>query len=265
MNRDLKKAIKERNAILFAGSGVSAGLGAPTWSGLIDEIARQLDFDPKVFRTTTESYLTLAEYYLIEKGSLGELRSWMDRNWNVDDEKIRSSDVHKAIVDLDFPTIYTTNYDSNIENAYRVHGKTIDKVVDVRSLLKCKEGHPHIVKLHGDFEADETLVLAETDYFERLAFESPLDIKLRADALAKPILFIGYSISDINVRLLLHKLWKLWDKDALRKHQPSSYLFLTKPNEIQEKVLNRWGIQVIVGDHEDHTKSLLHFLDGLQN
>lgn len=39
---------------------------------------------------------------------------------------------------------------------------------------------------------------------------SPLDIKLRADALGKSILFIGYSLTDINIRYLLYKLHIQW-------------------------------------------------------
>jgi len=34
--------------------------------------------------------------------------------------------------------------------------------------------------------------------FDRLYFSSPLDIKLRTDALGRSILFIGYSLSDVN-------------------------------------------------------------------
>lgn len=261
---DLKQAIKKRNAVLFVGSGVSAGLGVPTWMGLMDEIARQLKFDPSVFHATSSNYLTMAEFYKLKFGSIGPLRSWMDRNWNVSDNVIKKSDVHKIIVELDFPIIYTTNYDNNIENTYRIYNKNIDKVVDVRNLLSISSGDPCIIKLHGDFSSDDSIVLTETDYFNRLEFDSPLDIKLRSDVLAKPMLFIGYSMSDINVRLLLHKLWKIWDRDSFRNIRPPSYLFLTKPNEIEETVLEKWGVKVIVGDHDDPTASLSHFLQSLK-
>jgi hypothetical protein len=47
-------------------------------------------------------------------------------------------------------------------------------------------------------------VLTETDFLNRLSFDSPLDIKLHADALGRTVLFIGYSMTDPNIRLLLH-------------------------------------------------------------
>ena len=39
----------------------------------------------------------------------------------------------------------------------------------------------HIVKFHGTFDDDASLVLTESSYFDRLEFESAIDIKLRAN------------------------------------------------------------------------------------
>jgi len=100
-----------------------------------------------------------------------------------------------------------------------------------------------IIKFHGDTISDDSIVLTESSYFERLAFDSPLDIKLRADMLGKSILFIGYSLSDINIRLLIYKLYQLWQKSNNSSKRPKSYLFLPTPNPIQETILNCRGIQ----------------------
>ena len=55
---------------------------------------------------------TLAEFYVLQTGSVGPLRSWMDVEWHRDAaEKVRRSDIHRLIVELGFPVIYTTNYD----------------------------------------------------------------------------------------------------------------------------------------------------------
>ena len=43
----------------------------------------------------------------------------MDRTWSVSEERVRGSRLHELIVELDFPLIYTTNYDSNLEVAFR--------------------------------------------------------------------------------------------------------------------------------------------------
>jgi len=260
----LKKSVRDKQAILFAGAGVSATLGAPTWGELINHIGEELGFEPAVFRALSSNYLTLAEYYKIERGSIGPLRSWMDKNWNFTDEEIMSSEVHNLIVKLDFPIIYTTNYDSNIERAFELHHKKVRKIVDVKDFLSVEDDERQVIKLHGDFESDESIVLAETDYFNRLSFESPLDIRLRSDVLARPVLFIGYSLSDINVRMLLHKLWETWSSSPYSTQQPNSYVFLPRPNPIEEKVLAQWGVKTIVGEDPDLAKSLEDFLHDLQ-
>jgi len=263
MMDELKEAIRKKQAILFAGAGVSAVLGAPTWGQLIDHIGEELGFDADVFRSLSTNYLTLAEYYKIERGNIGPLRSWMDKSWNFSDQKIKDSRVHQLIVDLDFSTIYTTNYDSNIERAFELRDKSVRKIVDVKDFLSVEYDERQVIKLHGDFESDESIVLTETDYFNRLSFESPLDIRLRSDVLARPVLFIGYSLSDINVRMLLHKLWETWNSSPHRAHQPSSYIFLPRPNEIEEKVLEQWGVKTLVGDDPNPGTALEKFLSEL--
>ena len=262
---DLRKAVREKRAILFAGAGISAVLGAPTWGELIDHIGTELGFESKVFRSLSTNYLTLAEYYKLERGSIGPLRSWMDKSWNFSDQKIKGSSVHQKIADLDFPIIYTTNYDSNIERALELRGKRVSKIVDVKDFLSVQGDAHQVIKLHGDFEDDKSIVVTETDYLNRLSFESPLDIRLRSDVLARPVLFIGYSLSDINVRMLLHKLWETWNSSPHQAHQPNSYIFLPRPNEIEERVLAQWGVKTLVGEDPDPEKSLEKFLSELSN
>ena len=107
---ELKEAIQQKNVILFVGSGVSKNLGLPTFSELIDEVARLLHYDSDIFKSLS-NYQSLVEYYKIKKKSIGELRSYMDTKWHNPNIQIEKSEIHKLIVDLEFPIIYTTNYD----------------------------------------------------------------------------------------------------------------------------------------------------------
>ena len=99
MNEELKRAIKAKNVILFIGAGVSATLELPTWSELISHIAFELEYDPELYKQYGDS-LQLAEYYVLEKGRIGELRSWMDVNWVIDKKKIETSKIYEEIVKL---------------------------------------------------------------------------------------------------------------------------------------------------------------------
>ena len=107
------------------------------------------------------------------------------------------------------------------------------------------------------------IVLTESSYFRRLDFESPLDIKLRSDMLGKSLLFLGYSMTDINMRLLIYKLDRLWKNNNNIDKRPPSYIFFPEPNPIQETILAQRGINTIVGEGIDKKESLEKFLESL--
>jgi len=259
----LAKAIRERRAILFVGAGVSMSVGLPSWQKLIEHMASELGIDRKL-ADERASYQTLAEYYRLKHGSLGPLRSWMDRNWSVARDKVEKSELHRLIVTLEFPIIYTTNYDRNLEVAFEIHAREFVKVTNARDLAKVRADTTQIIKYHGDFDDDASLVLTETDYFDRLTFDSPLDVKFRADTLARTILFIGYSMSDMNIRLLLHRLWQTWHRSGLEKDRPPSFVFMPCLDPVQEAVLGRWGITVLSReDVADPQAALVAFLKDL--
>lgn len=262
MISELALAIRERKVILFVGAGISKNLGLPSFPELVEHLAKELGYDPEIFSTHGD-YLALTEYYKLEKGTIGPLRSWIDRTWNTGID-IESSRIHKLIVDLEFPIIYTTNYDSWIEQAHDLHEKKWVKIVNVGDLTKIEPHLTQIIKFHGDPEDDRSIVLTESDYFSRLDFESPLDLKLRSDILGKSVLFIGYSLSDINIRYMLYKLNQQWQRSSdYTSVRPKSFIFLTRPNPVQEWVLCHRGVHAIVSDDDDPKKGLTDFLQRL--
>jgi hypothetical protein len=262
MMKELIQSIRDKNAILFAGSGLSAGLGLPTFGQLVDHLATELSYDPQIFRTFG-TFWELAEFYRNEKGSIGQLRSWLDREWHSSKVDISKSEPHNLLIELDFPLIFTTNYDRWLEFAYDKKSKPYRKIVYVGDLTKLSPAETQIVKFHGDFDDDNSIVLTESSYFDRLNFETPLDIKLRSDALGKSILFIGYSLNDINMRLLLYKLHLMWQASSNSDSRPSCYVFMTKPNPVQESILEKRGVKSIVSTSDNPGTALIEFLQGL--
>ena len=260
----LASAIRARSVILFAGAGLSMSVGLPSWSELVAHLARELDLSDEILVSPGCTYQSLAEFYKIRNGSIGPLRSWMDRTWRVSEEEVRQSRLHELVIKLDFPIIYTTNYDRNLEAAFESAGRPYVKVANARDIAKTREGVTQIVKFHGDFDDDESLVLTETDYFNRLAFDSPLDIKFRSDALGKTVLFIGYSMTDMNIRLLMHKLWRTWRLSGYEKDRPPSFVFMASSNPVQEAILAEWGLKIISNHIGSPEIGLTDFLEGLR-
>lgn len=258
----LAEAIARKKVLLFAGSGLSSGLGIPMSKELLQGLADGLAINPADFMTMGE-LRELAEYYLLERGSLEDLRDLWDSAWHNSNIDISKSRVHELIVQLDFPIIYTTNYDRWLELAFESHDVPFTKIVNVRDLLNIKPAATQIVKFHGDFDDVDSLVFAETAYLERLELESPLDIKLRADILGRSILFIGSSLTDINLRFLLYKLTKQWNVGQHSQERPQSYFFMAKPNIVQERILESRGINSIAAKSAELTSSLEQFLSEL--
>jgi hypothetical protein len=96
-----------------------------------------------------------------------------------------------------------------------------------------------------------------------LSFEQPLDIKLSADAFGKAVLFIGYSVSDINLRVLLYRLHRIWRASGCEDHRPRSYVLMTRSNQVQERILDSWGVAPLIAADGDETQAVTAFLERL--
>lgn len=256
---EIKELIKNDKLILFIGAGVPATLKLPTWSGLIDNISDELGYEHEIFKRYGD-YLSLIEFYKLTKGHIGELRDAMSREFAVSMKKLKKSAIYRCIANSGCKIIYTTNYDHSIEQAFDIYSKPYKRIVDAADFTEAKMDDTLIIKFHGDIIRDSSMVLTESDYFERLKFESAMDIRLRSDMLGKAVLFIGYSLSDINLRLMIYMINELWSNVDKKMLKPKSYIFLAKPNPVQETIFKSRGIVPIIGTEIDPSESLEGFL-----
>jgi hypothetical protein len=261
----LAEAIRDKRVILFVGAGVSMNLGLPSWLTLTEHMVDELGLDRSCLHSLDVSYQTVAEYYRIEQRNLHSLSRWLEVDQDASRDKVRQSRLHNLIVELDFPIIYTTNYDRNLETAFEIHQRDYVKINSPHDVARASDAQTQIVKFHGDFDDVDNLVLTESDHFERLSFDSPLDVKFRADGLGKTVLFIGYSMSDMNIRLMLYRLWRTWVDSGQEENRPPSFIFMARPNPVQAAVLCHWGITVLGGEEDDPGKALEDFLVSVKN
>jgi hypothetical protein len=78
------------------------------------------------------------------------------------------------------------------------------------------ENHTIVLKIHGGFDHEDanqdSYVISEDDYIDYLTHTSPSDLipaQLLATLLNSNFLFLGYSMRDWNLRVLLHRIWDL--------------------------------------------------------
>ncbi|MFO0950744.1 MAG: SIR2 family protein [Isosphaeraceae bacterium] len=260
---DLIEALRRRNVLLFVGAGVSMNLGIPSWAELSGLMAEELGRDPADFRAMGDDQ-TLAEFYALERGSIGSLCRWMERAWHENAEaKVLGSEVHRLIVRLGFPVIYTTNFDRYLELAHEAHGVPYARVASLGDLAQAPPGVTQIVKLHGDLSDEASVVLTESSHFERLSLDGPLDVRLRSELLTRDALFIGYSLSDVSIRYLIYRLHRLWKGSPHEGVRPRAYVFLGRPNPVQARVLSNWGIVPLVSEGADIGEGLRKLLEHL--
>jgi hypothetical protein len=172
----------------------------------------------------------------------------MDTHFHGEHIDIKKSRAHALLVALDFPIIYTTNYDRWIEKAYEAYGKPYDKITNIFDFTQTHQDRPQVVKYHGDFDDDQSIVLTETSYFKRLSLDTPLDIKLRTDTLG---------------RSLLYRLQLLWGSSLEERMRPKSYILLNQPNRVQERILAHREIDALFSDEADPGQGLIRFLEAL--
>lgn len=264
----LLDSAKNGNLIPFIGAGFSKVFNLPTWSELIADVSNQIGYDPEVAQLYGD-FLQLAEFLSIKQNGLSRFKSELIHHFNSPTINISDSEAHSLLTKMKLSKIYTTNWDNLLERTFEHHGIPYNKLVTIEDFQESNSDNTSIVKFHGDLtSSDESLVFTESSYFERLSFESPLDISLRSDMIGNTLLFLGYSLSDWNIRYMWFKLQKLLDEQAYNKNSrdPYAYIVLTKSNPIFEEICEKSrGIGIIHLDPNNIQNSMIDLLKNIVN
>jgi hypothetical protein len=172
---------------------------------------------------------------------------------------IPSPILHKLAA-LPFPFYITTNYDTLLEKslyqAKTLGGLDKDPIVRVYDPKRDKppepvplnpqERNPVVFKLHGDIHKPESIVVTEEDYLEFILkmtdnYAHPIPNQIRTQLNELPTLFIGYSLQDYNLRLLLRTL--RWNVDP-SNYKPFFSVDMSPDNVIVSVFQNRERIKV---------------------
>jgi SIR2-like domain len=254
---DLAGLVAERRVIPFVGAGFSAALDLPDWSQLLASLAEETEGSlpyEELTEYVNDDFLQIAEYlYLKSDGRIGPLRHVIEKSLAATRDPITSS-AHVELANLGASQIYTTNYDSLIEDTFRALRIPANVISLPKDVALADSEKTQIVKYHGDLRHENTLVLTESAYYRRLDFESPMDLKFRSDILGRAVLFMGYSFRDINIRIIWFKLMQMM-KDIPSADRRQSYIVRVEPNPVLEELYRAVDLKTIVLDPDHKAKS----------
>jgi hypothetical protein len=214
--RQLVERIAANQWVLFLGSGVAAsclnaaGASPPAWADLLRQLCQLIrDND---LRAVGEGLISAGRYLY----AADHIRFVLDNENNLNTylttlrlavagpahDPYRPSSLYDVLLSLDPSVVFTTNYDKLFEtasaNAYSTHqfdSATLGSHV--------RRGDAVLVKLHGSTDSIDEVVLTRTDYSRVIDHgRRVLDI-FRALCLTSTILFVGYSLDDPDIQLVL--------------------------------------------------------------
>ncbi|MDB1686153.1 SIR2 family protein [Enterococcus durans] len=241
----LKNYIKEseKRPIIFVGAGLSRRyFDSPKWSELIE---RLFEDNPNIEKPV--------QYYLQEhKGNLLEVASvlvdyYRDYYWTDNMQKSSPKSLYenndKSIflkyhiatiinehynefdIDTNFykeeiallkkltpEAIITTNYDKFLDDIFSDYDVMVgqNSVYDRKSTNSFK-----ILKIHGSVDDYEKIVINKDDYEKFTETQLYLTAKLLTYFIEHPVVFIGYSLSDDNVKIILQNIKKIMNETDL--------------------------------------------------
>ena len=124
--REYTRELHNKNAVIFAGAGLSVASGHVDWKSLLKEIIEDLSLDPE----EDQDLVTLAQYHCNQAG--GSKTSLTQAILNHVPPSGIPTQNHRILARLPIYTYWTTNYDKLIEIAL----KEAKKVPDCKYALK---------------------------------------------------------------------------------------------------------------------------------
>jgi hypothetical protein len=233
ISEDITETVKSMGCqpILFIGSGLSRRyIGAPSWDELLADLANRCSVIDKglgYYRQSLKTPMRIAEEFatayqkwawtdgkeefpdeLFEDGvdEQSYLKFQVARTFqDITPDKISDllSGKHAAeissLCNIKPHAIITTNYDRMIELIFPNHEPIVGQKILRGQQLSVGE----IYKIHGSTEDPDSIVFTQSDYERFKKKKKFLSAKLLTFFNEHPLLFIGYSASDPNIKSIL--------------------------------------------------------------
>ena len=254
----LQVQAREGKVILFLGAGAS--YGAKNAKGQTPPLGKKLGemISDKFLGGAYKDYpLNQIGELAISESDLTTVQEYIREIF----EGFEPTEAHLMMTTFRWDCIATTNYDLLIEKAYRQNkghavqvavpfiengDRVEEKMRDQRSLM--------LLKLHGCItrtaNATCPLILTTDQYIDYLSGRDRIFDHLKYKAFEHPIVFVGYSLQDANLRAILLELAALGEK------RPRYYLVSPHFDDVQKRFWEGRRISPLPGTFEDFLKTL---------
>lgn len=139
--------------------------------------------------------------------------------------------------------ILTTNYDKFIEDSYNEQSNyQIKKYIGQKGFFQNTFGFAEIYKLHGCADNPMDIIISEKDYETFEQNSVLISAKIISMLLNSPIIFMGYSFTDINVRNIIKDFTKSLNDEEIQILEDRLLLIERKEGEedfIEEVITDR--------------------------
>ena len=153
--KEYAQALRDGDAAVFAGAGISRAAGYVDWKQLLKDIAAELELD-----VDRESDLVaLAQFHVNHRKGRDRINQLL-----IDEflEHAELTNVHHMIASLPVHTVWTTNYDDLLEKAFEAATKRIDvkrrkedfSVTRKRSDVTIELGRGRRVRVDSDIDTE---------------------------------------------------------------------------------------------------------------
>lgn len=251
--KTLQEDFVDNRVIPFIGAGFSKngivpdGTSIPEWDELGKRIATYI---PNYSFTNAIDALSLFE----SEYSRTKLIEILAKELKIN--QIKAGKTHRAFCDLYFDTICTTNFDFLIEQTLNEKSIPFSTIVSEDRLPISTHEKTKLVKLHGDFNHPERMVITENDYDNFIDKNKVFSTYISNLFITKTLLLIGYSFEDNDIRTL----WQIIGS-RLGKLRTPAYVVLVDANPIEISRFERRNIKVIniQGNKKDYPEILTEF------
>lgn len=147
--------------------------------------------------------------------------------------------LHESIVRTPYACVVTTNFDTLLEDAYaRWDPRGVPQAPTGAELAQhgtlLFDDSFFVLKAHGDIDDEASLVFTRDDYRRVIHSNPAFQAMLTGVLLRRAVLFVGYSLSDVNFRLLLDNQLTIFNESV-----PPRYAVLEGVGEAEQEVLWR--------------------------